>query len=196
MRLNDDAFMLGLCCGDFGMRILQVPSQKDGTFSMLTCCFIGHRNFAVTKKLTERVNTVILDLLDEGVEVFYFGSRSQFNDLCYQVVTKLKKYYKYIKRVYVRAEYQYIDSDYKNYLLQFYEDTFYPPQLEGSGKLAYVKRNRIMIDASDYCVFYYDPDYTLPDQISKYNLTVKASNSGTKLAYEYAVRKNKNVMTI
>lgn len=163
---------------------------------MLSCCFIGHRNIEITDKLTNRVRTVILELLNKDVEIFYFGSRSQFDDLCYETVTELKKEFNNIQRVYVRAEYPHIDSNYTNYLLQFYEDTFYPSQLEGSGKLAYVERNRLMIDASDYCVFYYNPYYELPIKKSKYGLPMRAIHSGTKIAYDYALSKSKNVLNV
>lgn len=163
---------------------------------MLSCCFIGHRNIEVTDTLTTHVRTVVLDLLNKGVEIFYFGSRSQFNDLCWNIVTDLKTDYPNILRVYIRAEYQYVDNDYTNYLLQFYEDTFYPSQVEGSGKIAYVKRNQLMIGASDYCLFYYNPNYTLPMRKSKYGLPPKAVRGGTKLAYDYAVSKSKRIINL
>lgn len=163
---------------------------------MLACCFIGHRNIEVTDTLKRRVKTIILDLINKGVDIFYFGSRSQFNDLCYEVVSDLKKEYPNIQRVYVRAEYQYVNRDYTNYLLQYYEDTFYPSQVDGSGKIAYVKRNQLMIDASDYCVFYYNPNYALPSKKSKYGLPIKIARSGTKLAYDYAASKNKKIYNV
>lgn len=163
---------------------------------MLSCCFIGHRNIEVTDTLSNCISSIILDLLNKGVEVFYFGSRSQFNDLCWDVVTNLKQDYPNIQRVYVRAEYQYVNRDYTDYLLQYYEDTFYPAQVEGSGKIAYVKRNQLMIDASDYCLFYYNPNYTLPMRKSKYGLLPKAVRSGTKLAYDYAMSKRKRIINL
>ncbi len=88
------------------------------------------------------MHTTIIDLIvNKGVFNFLFGSRSEFDDLCYEVVCELKKEYPYIRRIYVRAEYPYIDDDYKAYLLERYDDTYYPKHIENSGKSAYVERN-------------------------------------------------------
>lgn len=163
---------------------------------MSTCCFVGHRNIEITDALKQRIRTTVTGLIGNGTDIFYFGSRSQFNDLCYEAVTALKKIFTNIQRVYVRVEYPYIDSKYNDYLLQFYEDTFYPSQLKKSGKLAYVERNRLMIDASDFCVFYYNPYYTPPIKKSKYGLARREVQSGTKLAYDYAVYKNKELINL
>ena len=57
---------------------------------------------------------------------FLFGSKSRFDDLCYEAVTELKKKYVHIQRIYVRAEFPYIDESYKSYLLKGYEETYYP----------------------------------------------------------------------
>lgn len=93
-----------------------------------------------------------------NVEVFLFGSKSQFDNLCYKIVSELREEHPNIKRVKVRAEYQYISEDYKNYLLKFYEDSYFSFQVDRDGKLSYIKRNQVMIDASDYCIFYYHKD--------------------------------------
>ena len=74
-------------------------------------------------------------------------------------VTELKEKHPHIKRIYVRAAYQYIDDSYKNYLLESYDDTYYPLHIENAGKASYVERNQEMIDKSKYCVIYYDENY-------------------------------------
>ena len=53
-----------------------------------------------------------------------------------------------------------------------------------------------MIDRSDYCVFYYNPNY-LPNmrKVSKQSLYYQPK-SGTKLAYDYAVKKGKSIMNL
>ena len=76
---------------------------------------------------------------------FYFGSRSNFNNVCYKIVTNLKRKYPYITRIYVRAEYPNIDDSYKSNLLKKYESTFFTPELDKAEKLSYVIRNQIMI---------------------------------------------------
>ena len=146
----------------------------------------------------DELHTTIIDLIvNKGVYNFLFGSRSEFDDLCYEVVCELKKEYPHIRRIYVRAEYPYIDDDYKAYLLERYEDTYYPKHIENSGKSAYVERNLEMINNSEYCFLYYDENYIPPrTRKSHSDLTDYQPKSGTKIAYEYAVKKCQQVINV
>ena len=85
----------------------------------------------------------------------------------------------------MRAEYPYIDEDYKNYLLKTYEDTYYPEKLLGAGKAVYVKRNYEMIDKSDFCIFYYNAENSPTTR-----------QSGTKIALQYAIERQKHVIKL
>ncbi len=130
------------------------------------CCFIGHREINVTDELKEKLRVVIECLIvDENIDTFLFGSKSQFDDLCYDIVTETKKKYPHIKRIFVRAEYPYIDESYKAYLLEIYEDTYFPKSVLGAGKASYVKRNCEMIDNSRFCIVYYKR--TIPQKAEK-----------------------------
>lgn len=154
-----------------------------------SCCFIGHRKIKRTKALEDRLYGLIDILIKwRGVETFLFGSKSEFDALCLEIVTKLKEKYAYIKRVYVRAEYQYIDASYNEYLLQSYDETYFPSCAVNAGKSVYVKRNTHMIDEAGYCIFYYTDD-----SLSKGMRTYK---SGTKLAFDYAKKKHKIVYNL
>ena len=157
-----------------------------------TCCFFGHRKIAVADGLRERLYKIIEDLIvNKNVITFLFGSKSDFDKLCLDVVTKLKEKNPHINRVYVRAEFQHIDDDYKAYLLQRYEETYYPESISGSGRAVYVERNQIMIESSNICIVYYDENYH-PQQRKNNNTT----KSGTKIAYEYANKKNKEIINL
>ena len=102
------------------------------------CCFIGHREINVTDELKEKLRVVIEHLItDEGIDTFLFGSKSHFDDLCYDIVTETKKKHPHIKRIFVRAEYPYINESYKAYLLESYEDTYFPKSVLGAGKASY-----------------------------------------------------------
>ena len=115
------------------------------------CCFIGHREINVTDELKEKLRVVIEHLItDESIDSFLFGSKSHFDDLCYDIVTETKKKHSHIKRIFVRAEYPYIDESYKAYLLESYEDTYFPKSVLGAGKASYVKRNYEMIENSRF----------------------------------------------
>ena len=152
----------------------------------MVCCFIGHRKITVTKELETRLYSIIENLiLKENINTFLFGSKSCFNSLCYEKVSIAKEIHLGIKRVYVRAEYPIIDESYKKYLLERYEDTYYPENILKSGKAAYIKRNYYMIDKSDICVFYFAENY-LPQN----------RKSGTKIALDYAVKKNKKIILL
>lgn len=84
-----------------------------------TCCFFGHKTINETEELRTILTAIIESLItDENVDTFLFGSKGQFNDLCLELVTKIKEKYPHIKRVYVWAEYPYISDRHKNYLLQ------------------------------------------------------------------------------
>ena len=148
-----------------------------------TCCVFGHRTINETQYLRTKITEVIEKLItDENVDTFLFGSKSRFNSLCYELVTNLKEKYPHIKRIYVRAEFPVINDDYKAYLLELYEDTFYPEKIKGSGRAAYVERNYEMINKSKYCIVYYD-EANAPT----------TRKSGTRIALDYAVKQKRNI---
>ena len=148
------------------------------------CCFIGHRTIIETEKLKTHLIKIIEKLVtDENVDTFLFGSKSRFNSLCLEAVTEMKEKYPHIKRIYVRAEYPYISEQYKNYLLENYENTYYPERIMNSGRAAYVERNYEMIDNSHFCIVYYN-EQSAPT----------TRKSGTKIALDYAVKQGKNII--
>ncbi|MBQ7330780.1 MAG: hypothetical protein IJW94_03195 [Oscillospiraceae bacterium] len=148
-----------------------------------SCCFLGHREICETKELKIWLYEVIQRLIvDEEVDSFLFGSKSCFNSLCYELVSEIKVKYPQIKRIYVRAEFPIISVSYKEYLLEKYEDTYYPASLAGAGRAVYVKRNNEMINCSQFCVF-----YCIDEHIPK------GRKSGTKQALEYARKHNKTI---
>lgn len=151
----------------------------------MICCFVGHREICETEELRTQLSQAIENLiLYEETDIFLFGSKSRFNTLCYELVTDLKLKYPHIKRIYVRAEFPIIRDDYRKYLLQQYEDTYYPDKIMGAGRAVYIKRNIEMIDRSNICFFYYDGAYT-----------PKGRKSGTKIALDYAKRQKKEIYT-
>lgn len=151
-----------------------------------TCCFIGHREITETKELKIKLEVIIEKLIAENsVDTFLFGSKSRFNDLCLEIVSELKEKYPDVKRIYVGAEYPYINDNYKKYLLESYEDTYFPKNITEAGKAVYIERNFEMIDKSGFCVLYYDTE----------NATTNRK-SGTKIAIDYAVKKGEKVINV
>ncbi len=151
-----------------------------------TCCFFGHRTINETEELRTKITEVVERLItDENVDTFLFGSKSEFDRLCLELVTKIKEKYPHVKRIYVRAEFPFINDDYLAYLLKSYDDTYYPENLHGSGRAAYVERNYEMINNSKYCIVYYDEPNAPTTR-----------KSGTKIALDYAIKKGREVILL
>lgn len=165
---------------------------------MRTCCFLGHREIKDSCKLETKLYEQIEGLIvSHNVCRFLLGSNSQFNELCYSVLTRLKEKYPDIRRVYVRAEYADIDEKYMEYLLKRYEETYYSEELRRSGKAVYVERNYEMIDNSHFCIVYYDENYFPKKRRRKKSVISEYQpQSGTKLAYDYALNKKKEIINM
>lgn len=163
-----------------------------------SCCFFGHRKIEETPQLRETLISTIEDLIkNKGVNTFIFGSKSEFDRLCLKVVTVLKEKYPYIKRIYIRAEYADINDDYESYLLESYEETYYPEKIRFAGKASYVERNQEMINKANFCLIYYDENYAPPKRKnSRRDLTEYQPKSGTKIAYDYAVKKRRVIINM
>lgn len=165
------------------------------------CSFFGHRKIEETKELKIRLQSVIVNLIEnEDVKVFLFGSKSDFDFLCHDIVTELKKAYPHIQRfAYTcKSEKCTLESEraYWEEIYSFFKKR--PVTLLGvekeiehktkysAGRASYVERNQAMINDSDFCVFYYNKNY----------IPTTKSKSGTKIAYEYAIRKKKKIINL
>ena len=184
---------LKLLCYNYDISHIGGKFMKENT-----CCFFGHRTINETDELKFKLTEIIEKLIAEKqVDTFLFGSKSRFDSLCLELVTKLKEKYPHIKRIYVRAEYPEINESYRAYLLEDCEDTYYPERIKGAGKASYVDRNCEMIDKSNFVIVYYDENYVPPRRKnSRRDLTDYQPKSGTKLAYDYAVKKDRQIINI
>ena len=69
--------------------------------------------------------------------------------------------------------------------------------MEKAGKASYVERNQEMINKSDYCIVYYDENYLPPRRKnSRRDLTDYQPKSGTAVAYDYAMKKNRVIINV
>ena len=166
-----------------------------------TCSFFGHRKIDINNELKQKLKDFIENLIVNcNTQRFLFGSKSNFNDLCHEVVSELKEQYPNIKRICytckneaytLESERQKREKIYSSilkqevHLLGFEEDFTHKTKYE-AGRASYIERNQAMINDSDFCIFYYNEAYVPPTK----------TNSGTKLAYEYAIRKKKKVINL
>ncbi len=172
-----------------------------------SCCFIGHRKIKDKERVFFRVKQIIETLISEkGVRVFNFGSKSEFDDICHVSVTELQSVYPDIVRVNYNRKSEYVVKKgekanlkecrslllKKDISLKEFDDSKISDRVKNAGKASYVERNREMIDDSFYCVFFYNDEYK-PEVDPHYT---SSSKSGTKLAYDYAVRKKKNIINV
>lgn len=69
--------------------------------------------------------------------------------------------------------------------------------MENAGRASYVERNQEMINHSKFCVVYYDENYLPPRRKnSRRNLFNYQPKSGTRLAYDYARKKEKFIINL
>ena len=177
-----------------------------------TCCFVGHRKIEDTGELRTKVIEIIENLvIKEKVDTFLFGSKSDFDELCHSVVTELKEKYPDLqRRAYTcRGEACILEKDRlywedisswvekrEVYFLGVEEEIEHKNKWS-AGRASYVERNQAMIDDSDYCIFYYNPDYKPPRRkYSKRSVGYYQPKSGTQIAFDYAKRKCRKIINL
>ena len=159
-----------------------------------TVCFIGHRQIAITAQLTAALTALVQDLVAAGAVNFLFGSHSQFDNLCYEIVSQQQKQFPQIRRVHYCVAYE----NYTNVgCHNLYEQEIDCEAALNAAKNAYLVRNQVMIDHSDLCVFYYDKNYLPPQRKnSKRDLVTYQPRSGTALALRYAKDQHKDTINL
>ena len=165
---------------------------------MKSCSFFGHRDTPQTEKLKQKVKETVEHLIvEEGVDAFLFGSRSNFDELCHIVVTELKEKYPYIRRIAYLCKHESgclvgTGMELKRKLKDLTGRDVYVPEYEkikksdrvnSAGRSCYVLRNQWMIDESDFAIFYL-------------NENNRNNKSGTQKAFEYAQSKKRIVFSI
>ncbi len=158
---------------------------------MKACSFFGHRDTPQTEELKQKLRETVERLItEEGVDNFLFGSRSNFDELSYIVVTELKVKYPYIRRIaylcrhesgcYVgegaRLKQQIKQITGRDVYVREFEEIKKSDRVNSAGRASYVERNYWMVDESDVTIICC-------------NKIVQTS--GTGIAYEYAQKRNR-----
>ena len=165
---------------------------------MKACSFFGHRDTPQTEELKQKVRETVERLIvEERVDTFLFGSRSNFDELCYIVVTELKEKYPHIQRIAYLCKHESgcLAGEGKDeqrrikelagrdvYVREF-EDIKKSDRVNSAGRAAYVERNYWMINDSDFVVVHLEEGRN-------------DGKSGSRLAYKYSLRQKKSMLTV
>ena len=147
-----------------------------------TCSCFGHSYVEITPELIARTRKEIEKAIEDGVRIFLFGGRSDFDDLCYDLVTEKKNAEPRlnIKRVFCFALDKQLRKPPAWYIRKEYEALECPVKEFDYWYTAIYYRNLAMIDQSDLILFYVEP----------------RENSGAYKTYRYAVRKHKRFVNL
>lgn len=176
-----------------------------------SCTFLGHRDTELTEQEKQHLKEIIFMLISEcDCLNFLFGSRSKFISSCLEIVTEFKKIFPNICRIKYNCKSEtailepekekwekiYSNLEKKDVKLLCYDKQVDHKTMLVAGMASYIERNNEMIDASDYCVFYYDPNYESKiKSTSRFGIGYQPK-SGTALAFEYAVKKKKHIINV
>ncbi|MGN0468647.1 MAG: hypothetical protein ACI4GY_07995 [Acutalibacteraceae bacterium] len=118
---------------------------------MSACTFFGHRD--TPQEIESILKEILIDLIEnKNVDLFYVGNQGKFDNMVRKNLKLLKCDYLYINYMVVLA---YMPGKNKENLQEDFLDTVYPDVLETTPlQYAISKRNKWMIDNSDYVITY------------------------------------------
>lgn len=141
----------------------------------MTCCFIGHRDAdpAVFAHLIFAIDDMIVN---NNVKMFYMGTNGKFDRMAYNIVRVLQREKEEYRDIKYNAVLAYLPTKNDS---PVYENTIYPEELETVPKrFAIVKRNKWMIDNSDYVICYVTNTFSNAHKFVQY-----AQKKGKKIVY-------------
>lgn len=147
-----------------------------------TCSCFGHYNVNITDDLKERTRTAIDSAIRDGVRIFLFGGRSDFDDLCYDLVAEQRNVNPElnIKRVFCFALDNQLRKPPRWFIRKEYEALECPTKDFDDWYTSIYYRNLAMIDKSDLVLFWVE----------------ERENSGAYKTYRYAVKKHKRIVNL
>ena len=130
---------------------------------MITCTFAGHRE-VYQASIMNRLDETISQIIETNEDSFCFlvGGIGDFDNLCSSAVRKAKRKYK-DKHISLELVLPYFSQELninKEYYEQSYDSVLIPSELAGVHyKSAITKRNRWLIDNSEYLIAFVHRDY-------------------------------------
>lgn len=181
---------------------------EKGVIMERACSFFGHNYISNKQNLINRLNETIEDLITKhNVVYFLFGETNYFNNICLSVVSSLKRKYPSIIRigyVYGRENYNIennlLERNYHNLHntnFRCVDKIIHNPRHFSLGRVSYVERIIHMIDKSDFCILYYDRNYTpsKPELSPPFHINYNNYDL-TKVAYNYVIKKEKQIINM
>lgn len=150
---------------------------------MITCTFAGHKE-VYQAGIPDALDYALADLLAGGENEFCFlvGGMGQFDGMCAAAVRKAKRLFpdKSITLSLVLPYFKQELNENKDYYQQMYDEVYVPGELAGvHPKSAITKRNRLMVDQSQYLIAYVRRDF-----------------GGAYATLKYAQRRNLKIMLL
>ena len=150
-----------------------------------TCCFTGHRVIAREElpALSQRLESVLRDLIRKGVTTFLAGGAVGFDTLAAETVLRLKEEFPQTVLILVLPckgqDENWTQADRARYaaLLTRADDILYTAQEYENGCMH--KRNRYLVDHSAYCIAY-----------------LKYPRGGTLYTVNYAIKKERRICNL
>ena len=139
----------------------------------MTVTFCGHKDIADTSTVRAAVDEVLRTLVAEGADYFLLGGYGGFDYLAAHAVHEQKQQHPEIHSTLVIP---YLNREYS---IELYDDTTYPPLEDVPMKFAISRRNEWMVDQADVVVAY-----------------VTHGWGGAAATLQYAERKNKRIIKV
>lgn len=144
-----------------------------------TCCFTGHRDISAMTyhQLIERVEPLVMRLIDNGYEYFACGGALGFDTFAASYICSLKMRRFPVKLVLMlpcrdqTAKWGAVDKKVYDGILERADEVIYTSESYYTGCMQ--KRNRALVDASSACICY----------------LTSMGGSGTRQTVEYARKK-------
>ena len=116
--------------------------------------FCGHSKMTFSKRKQNELNSLLENQLIENQScTFYLGWYGDFDNLCFDLLKKLKLSYPHIKLVFITP---YLDDNYKKLKCakESFDEIIFPPLEEVPKKYAILRRNEWMVEHADFLIAY------------------------------------------
>lgn len=120
------------------------------------CSVFGHSKIQDTEELREKLRLTFEDMIiGKNVRNFYFGGFGKFDEICWEIITKLKSQFNDVKRIFCLSDSRHINPSKRPYWINTndYEKIIYFDLDYDYWYTRIYYRNCEIINHSDYVVF-------------------------------------------